>query len=153
MKYLALIIILFGAILFFNNTKENNELKVSQEIDNSKDIKEVVTSEYTAQFKQMGEVEVEVTPIKLGPGQDMVFNLTLNTHSVELSYDYKNIAWVEDNLGNEYKPQEWSGGEGGHHLEGELLFDELTSDSKNAKLIIDGIDGEITEFEWELKRG
>jgi len=105
---------------------------------------------YESQKKSMGEVDVEVTPIKLESGQPIQFSLSFNTHSVDLSYDYTKIISAQDDKGNKYKATSWSGGNSGHHLEGELKLEELQEGASEVFLFLDGIDNEKGEFLWEL---
>lgn len=98
----------------------------------------------------MGAVDVEVTPVSITPQADIVFKLSLNTHSVDLGYDYTQIATLTDDQGNSYKPSRWTGESGGHHLEGELIFPPLSNKPKELILKLDGIDNESEIFIWQL---
>lgn len=100
--------------------------------------------------KTMGVVSVEVTPISIEPGEKVTFDLVMNNHSVDLGYDYTQIATLTDDHGNTYKPEEWTGNSGGHHVSGQLIFPALINEQKQLTLTLDGIDDQTDEFSWEL---
>ncbi|MFZ5425117.1 MAG: hypothetical protein ACOZAO_04950 [Patescibacteria group bacterium] len=93
----------------------------------------------------MGAVNVQVTPLSTSN-----FEITLNTHSVELDFDLKKIITLTDNEGNEYQPVSWSGDRGGHHLSGELQFSTMNPQATTIFLTITEIEGEVLKFEWAL---
>jgi len=99
-----------------------------------------------------GSVTVEVTPTALEIGKPIVFEISMNTHSVDLSDDMTKIVILRDDTGKEYTPTAWEGGEaGGHHRGGTLKFAALTSKPKFVELVIKGL-AKIPErvFRWEL---
>ena len=102
------------------------------------------------QTKQVGVVEVEVTPKQLNHGREMVFTIVLDNHSIDLNYDYTKIAAVVDNEGNIYRPITWTGVGSGHHVSGDLVFDKLSKNASSVGLNIKGIDGKMVNFEWKL---
>ena len=105
---------------------------------------------FTAQSSDRGEVSIEVTPVVLEPEKEAKFNLVFNTHTVELDYDLLKASSLSDDKGNIIKPISWSGGSGGHHLNGELVFPSLSAKAKSAKLIIVSISGFDRSFIWNL---
>lgn len=75
------------------------------------------------QIKDENSVTVEVTPLNItGSGSTLDFQLDLNTHSGDLSYDLTKVAVLRDDLNKEYVPAAWDGSNGGHHVEGVLKF-------------------------------
>ncbi len=99
-----------------------------------------------------GSVTVKVTPLALGLEQPLVFDLAMDTHSVDLSDDLTKIVIVRDDAGKEYAPIAWEGaGPGGHHREGKLKFAALTGKPKYVELVIKGL-ARVPErvFRWEL---
>jgi len=68
-----------------------------------------------------GGVVVQVTP-EVTVGDRLVFDVSLNTHSVDLSYDYRALASLRDDQGHTYPAASWDGGSGGHHQTGKLVF-------------------------------
>ena len=102
------------------------------------------------QRQTMGAVEVQVTPVRLEANVQPVLKLELNTHSVELDFDLIKIMQLTDDLGNSYKPLEWNGGSGGHHLAGEFSFENLKSEAQTLSLTLSEIDGQTAEFMFEI---
>lgn len=81
----------------------------------------------------------------------MVFSVYLNTHSVDLSYDFKEIINAEDDQNNVYEAIGWTGRKGGHHLRGQIEFEPISQNAQKILLVIEGIDGQKEVFEWSLK--
>lgn len=149
-KYFFIImLVLGGAIIFGLSIGPQRRSTNSNPSVLAKDVQSESTS-LAPQSKSMGAVEVEVTPAAVNPEGKTVFKLTLNTHSVDLDYDYTNIATLSDNVGNTYKALEWTGELGGHHLQGELIFEPLSDNAQSITLEIDGIDNQSASFTWEL---
>jgi hypothetical protein len=68
-----------------------------------------------------GEIEVTATPQTAETGT--VIRVVFDTHSVDLDFDPLAIATL-DTGGREVRAGAWDGaGPGGHHLEGDLVFD------------------------------
>jgi len=75
-----------------------------------------------------GAVTIDITPLNLDrPGATLDFEVELNTHSVDLSYDLSKHA-VFRSRGKEVAATQWSGGSGGHHVSGRLSFPATTAD-------------------------
>jgi len=98
-------------------------------------------------------VRVDVKPIQLAAGKPAVFEIRLNTHSVNLAYDIAQISSIEDSQGKVYKATAWKGSSpGGHHRRGTLEFPGLKGNPQTIKLIIRGIaDVPTRVFEWKLE--
>lgn len=145
-KILILILVIAGfSILIFRGQKSIN-IPQKEIIPSG----QTVVKTYEDKEDLQGEVIVTVQPLKLGGGENTVFQVSLETHTVELDKDLKNISVMIDNKENEYKPIGWTGGAGGHHISGNLVFPILPEDAKSVKLIIKGIDGFDRNFEWGL---
>lgn len=142
--FVGLVVLVFVFGLKGNSSKNEGQTVLSNEV--------AATPSYELPelIKQAGAVEIKVKPSQLEVGKDIIFTVTLDTHSVELGYDLAELASLEDNLGNNYQPNAWSGGKGGHHLSGKLTFTKLKTGAKNLKLNIDGIENQQVVFEWEL---
>jgi len=141
-------VIVFGVFLFKGARGDDRSV---QGVETQALVNDIETIDVLgSQTKSVGAVEVEVTPLSMKSGSNVVFDVSLNTHSVELDYDYTEIAYLEDNLGNKYKAVEWTGEKGGHHLGGSLSFDALEQKSTSVVLTISGIDGQDAAFEWKL---
>ena len=100
---------------------------------------------YDAKRGEMGAVMLEITPLDA-----RTYEISLNTHSVELDFDLAKIISLEDNLGNAYEADSWSGESGGHHLTGLLIFPPISSEARSVKMVVRGIENEVLDFEWTL---
>lgn len=145
--FFIILLVLAGVVVFGISAKQKQEASAttSPTIETN-----VQASGISSQSKTMGAVEVEVKPVSIQPGKDIVFELSMNTHSVELNYDYTQIAMLADDSGNTYKPATWTGGNSGHHLSGQLIFTPLNGDPKQLTLTLEGVDNETEDFSWQL---
>ncbi|MBI2086128.1 hypothetical protein HYT74_02185 [Candidatus Daviesbacteria bacterium] len=93
-----------------------------------------------------GPVSVTVTP----KGWD--FDITLNTHSEELSEDLVAVSELVDDQGKSYKPVSWEGSPpGGHHRNGVLKFNPISPKPKSLELKIKNVAGVVERsFKWDL---
>lgn len=105
---------------------------------------------FAPQTDSQAEVTVEVAPKSLGVGKEVVFEVSLNTHSVALDQDFSKTSKLVDDLGNQYQVFSWSGGSGGHHLSGDLTFPKISGQAKSVELTISGIGGVERVFRWVL---
>ena len=147
-KLFFIISFLFAGVIILGISAKQKQ-KISA-ITSQSEESSLQTSLLAPQTKTMGAVEVEVKPISTQPGEATVFELTLNTHSVELSYDYTQIATLADNQGNFYKPVKWTGESSGHHLSGELIFASLDENTQQLTLTLEKVDNETEDFTWKL---
>ena len=100
-------------------------------------------------------VTVEVTPLNLDDKSAATFDFTvaLNTHSVDLNYDYKSIATLSNDVGDKVQAIKWDGPtSGGHHVSGTLKFPALKNRGQVWTLTLRGIGG-VPErtFTWMVK--
>lgn len=149
MKSVYIGIFLLVGVIFIITIRDKSFF-ASREITQVESVIGDEEEKYNAQTKQVGSVEVEIKPENLVPGQKILLNITLNTHSVDLGYDYTKIITAKDDKGNEYKALKWTGGESGHHLTGELVMEELSEDAGAIRVNLEGIDNQKEVFEWEL---
>jgi hypothetical protein len=110
----------------------------------------IVKATLRTQNQTLGAVTVGVTPKTLVLDQPVVFTLAINTHSVDLNYEYTDIASLSDNTGHTYQAVEWTGDSGGHHLIGDLVYESLSSEATSVTLILSGIDNQSASFSWEI---
>lgn len=144
----SIVVLSFVAIKLFGG---NTEKKVLGKANETEVINQVTkTSNLEPQLVEMGAVTVKLTPVQLEPNKEVVFNLELNTHSVELAYDYTKIMKMYDQSGNNYLVKEWTGGNGGHHLSGQLIFEGLKDGVNSVILDIEEIDDQSSSFSWDL---
>jgi hypothetical protein len=107
---------------------------------------------------EQGAVIVEVTPLNLGtPADTLEFDVSMNTHSVDLSMDLAQLATLSTDAGLTVQASKWDAAPGGHHVSGKLLFPSM-QDTKSIlegasklTLTIINVDATSRIFEWELK--
>ena len=145
--FFIILLVLAGAVVFGLTTKPKQKLAATT---SAKAELSDQSSTLASQTKTMGTVEVEVTPISVVSEKDTVFELSLDTHSVELNYDYTQIAVLTDDRGDSYQPTQWTGGSSGHHLQGELIFEPLSENPNQLTLTLEGIDNKSEAFTWQL---
>lgn len=84
----------------------------------------------------------------------------MDTHSVDLdTYDFRQLALLYNDQGQEVQPNRWDAPEGGHHREGTLSFpteaadgsEVIRPDTHKIELVIRDVAG-VPErrFEWTL---
>lgn len=106
-----------------------------------------------------GAVTIDVQPVNLSnPGDTLEFDVSMNTHSVNLNMDIATLATLTTDNGNTAQGEAWDGGAGGHHVSGMLSFPA----SVNGKSILDGastltltiknIDAPERVFTWSLSK-
>lgn len=111
-----------------------------------------------ARSDAQGAVEFVVKPLNLGAaGATLDFDVSMNTHSVDLGWDLAAQSLLTTNTGLEVMGQSWPVGSG-HHYEGTLSFPVLTADGAPllegaATLTLTIRDTDVPErvFTWELE--
>ena len=101
-----------------------------------------------------GAVTIKVKPLNLGDKEaaTIVFDVTMDTHSVNLNFDLSKLSILRNNNGTGVMPSAWSAPRGGHHVEGKLIFPAGDiKDWKSLILVIKNVEG-IQEriFTWDL---
>lgn len=103
------------------------------------------------QTNSEGNVEIVVQPKSIrSDSPTWNFDVSLETHSVELSQDLVQVSELANETGTAFKPIAWEGDPpGGHHRKGTLIFKPITPMPKTLKLTIRTI-GEIPTrtFQW-----
>jgi hypothetical protein len=105
-----------------------------------------------------GAVTVEVKPENLSnPGETIVFEISMSTHSIDLSMDMATLATLTTDDGRTVQASLWDAPRGGHHVEGKLSFPA----SVDGKPILDGatkltltikdVDAPERLFAWDLR--
>lgn len=107
---------------------------------------------------EQGAVIVQVTPLNLGlPADTLEFDISLNTHSVDLSMDLAVLSTLTAGTSVSIQPVSWEGPRGGHHVQGKLTFPamqdgrSILEGASKLTLTITGVDAPSRIFEWELK--
>ena len=152
---LALIIIIF--VFIWAGRRASNQWASSVENINELSSKNNATAllesnEYQTQTNSQASVSVEIMPKQLGLKQGRnIFEVSLDTHSVDLDFNFTKIIVLKDDLGNLYPALEWTGGQSGHHLSGDIIFPAISEQAKSIELQMNDINGVDRIFEWTLK--
>ena len=106
------------------------------------------------QTKDEASVTVAVTPLNLNDksAATLDFKVALNTHSVDLSYDYQAIATLSSDAGEKVQAVKWDGPtSGGHHVGGTLSFPTIKNRGQTLTLTLRGI-ANVPErtFTWKV---
>ena len=99
-------------------------------------------------------VTVDVKPMQFAAGKPARFEVSMNTHSVDLGVDLIAVSTLTDDQGKEYRPVSWDGpGPGGHHRSGVLEFPVLEGTPRSVTLVIRDI-AKVPErvFQWDLEK-
>jgi hypothetical protein len=111
-----------------------------------------------ARSDTQGAVGFVVTPLNLAaPGATLDFDVSMNTHSIDLGWDLAARSRLVTDTGLEVSGQSWPVGSG-HHYEGTLSFPATTAEGQSLldgaarlTLSISGTDVAERLFTWELK--
>jgi hypothetical protein len=106
---------------------------------------------------QQGMVVVVVTPTNLGtPADNLEFEVSMNTHSVDLSMDLATQATLTTDAGLTVSASTWDAPRGGHHVSGKLIFPatqngtSILQSATKLTLTITNVDVPTRVFEWAL---
>jgi hypothetical protein len=100
-----------------------------------------------------GSVTFAIKPINLGNGASTLdFDVSMNTHSVELNFDLKQLAVLKTDTGAEVKPSAYQVGSG-HHVESKLSFPaDKIAGARMLTLILKNVSGVAERiFTWNLQ--
>lgn len=105
-----------------------------------------------------GAVTVIVKPIDLNNSPDTLsFEVTLNTHSIDLSMDLAALATLMTDTGQSVQATLWDAPLGGHHVSGTLSFPAsidgkpILDGAVKLTLIIKDVDAPERTFTWDLE--
>lgn len=100
-----------------------------------------------------GGVTVTVTYLDSKAGNDLRFQVVLDTHSVNLDgYDLKTITVLRDDTGKSYLPTEVENKGSGHHREVTVIFPKVSSEAKRLEIVIKDIAGmKERAFNWDVQ--
>ena len=107
-----------------------------------------------------GMVTVELTPENLNdPGDSLVFDVAMNTHSVNLGMDLSKLATLTTDTNQSVPASGWDGPkEGGHHVSGKLTFPAenngkpVLEGAKQVTITITDVDAPSRVFTWQLSQ-
>lgn len=104
-----------------------------------------------------GAVTVEVKPLNLDkPGDTLVFDVSMNTHSVDLSMDLVELAVLSTDTGKTVQAVQWDAPRGGHHVAGKLSFpttldgNSLFDGARSITITIKDVYAPARTFTWQL---
>ena len=99
-----------------------------------------------------------VKPLDLNSSADKLsFEVTLDTHSIDLSMDLAALATLTTDTGMSVQAIVWDAPLGGHHVSGTLSFPAsveskpILDGASKLTLIIKGVDAPERIFAWDLK--
>ncbi|MEK7081204.1 MAG: hypothetical protein AAB902_02350 [Patescibacteria group bacterium] len=147
---LALILTFLGGFLFFYRSGPTKELVP---VVNQANQQTTTKQNWESKTDEQSAITVTVTPIDIFPrSKQWKFDISMNTHSIELDQDLTKTTVLVDNQGKEYRPIAWEGPVGGHHREGVLVFNAINPLPKYIELKIKNIGSSVTErlFKWDL---
>jgi hypothetical protein len=105
---------------------------------------------------EQGFVEVAISPINLNsPTTSLNFEVSLNTHSVDLSMDLASLATLDADNGMSVNASVWDAPSGGHHVSGMLTFpadvdgSAFLDDATRLTLTIWDVDAPERVFVWK----
>jgi len=115
-------------------------------------------SQELARSDTQGAVAVIVSPSSWTRDAEgtLEFEVSMETHSVELSMDLAQLATLETDTGLTLEALDWSGGEG-HHVTGVLRFPSATPEGRPLlqaatllTLTLRDVDAPARVFQWDL---
>ena len=116
-----------------------------------------LTHSNQTRLDEQGMVEVMIQPINLSsPGETLDFDVSMNTHSVDLSMDLTSLATLTTDTGKTAQALKWDAPAGGHHVSGKLSFPAkvdgslLLAGAKQLTLVIKDVAAPARTFVWEL---
>lgn len=150
-KVLIIIIILFSGLFIFNIFNNNDNKSEDKVIVNTEKEVKTIENKYTSKTDDQARVTVDVIPTILGVNESQnIFEVSFNTHSVEMDYNFSKTIILKDNLGNVYEALQWTGNRGGHHISGDIIFLALNSQASSVEININGVGGVDRIFKWDL---
>ncbi len=145
---LSVVAFLGGFLIFHQNRSAEQKAPTTNQASQQTNTKQKLESKIDDQ----ASVTVTVTPVDISSqSKEWKFDVVMDTHSVELDQDLLKIIVLVDDQGKEYIPINWEGPVGGHHREGIITFNQITSTSKSIELKVSGVGDVVRSFTWQLK--
>jgi hypothetical protein len=114
--------------------------------------------EQTVEVDEQGAVVMEVTPLNLNtPAEKLEFEISMNTHSVDLSMDLAQFATLTTDAGITVGAARWDAPRGGHHVNGKLLFpttvdgNPVLAGATDITIQIRDVDASLRTFVWHVQ--
>lgn len=159
------VVLMIGLVLAGFLAACGNELSASSltVVAVEEEANESVVVEQTAVFQtvvdKQGAVSVTVTPSDLRlVSSALAFEVTMDTHSVDLNMDLAELATVTTDNGRIVSATLWDAVPGGHHVSGELVFPAVVAGTAvlegatTVTLTIIGVDAPSRIFTWSLNQ-
>jgi hypothetical protein len=119
---------------------------------------ETITIQLAELIDKQGSVTVVVEALDLVAEQETInFEVSLDTHSVDLSMDLASLARLTTDTGQNVQAIAWDAQRGGHHVSGILKFPAIIDGkpvldgSSRLTLTISNVDAPERVFAWDLK--
>jgi hypothetical protein len=139
-----------------NQSPRNDLNEPVAEVDSGSSIGHSQWPDGETQQDSQGFVEVAVKPLNLNSPEDVLdFEVSLNTHSVDLSMDLAALAILTADNGLSVAASSWDAPVGGHHVAGILSFPlhfesaSLLENASHLTLTIHDVDAAERTFEWD----
>ena len=148
MNRTLLTILAAGALVLFGASAPLSNTAPSQ---TPAGVRQDAPSGIPPQTNSEGNIEVIVQPKNLSTSSSTwEFDVTLDTHSVELSEDMVKVSELVDDTGKVYQSFKWQGDPpGGHHRKGTLSFQAIAPVPRAFELRIKGLGGiPARSFQW-----
>jgi hypothetical protein len=151
--------ILCGGILLFllgsigYNLYQKNTDSVANVVTPETRTQVEVPNSYEEQVDENGPVTVTVKPIDISE-ESWDFEVTLQTHSVDLDMDILESVTLLDPEGEEILPDIWDGdAPGGHHRTGILMFQKIDPMPDEIRVLVKDVgEASLREFIWPTIR-
>lgn len=160
--FLFLLFIVVGLLAACGGTAANSEGDSSTPVvtENQATLESSGNTGFPTRSDEQGSVTFAVTPLNLdAPGETIDFEVTMDTHSVELSWDLAAQSTLTTDTGpgtDGVAGTNWPGGSG-HHVSGTLTFPVQTADgqpllegARTVTLMIRDAGAAERTFTWEL---
>jgi hypothetical protein len=112
---------------------------------------------YPTQSDAQGAISMDITPENLTQfGDKVIFDVSMNTHSVDLSMDLAKLASLSTETGKKVGAILWDAPRGGHHVQGKLSFPTLLDGKNlfdkagNITITIKDVGAKSRIFTWKL---
>lgn len=127
------------------------QIRGKQNNSDAADLIQRKTPVLTVKTNSENGLSVKATPIDFSWKKPVQIEIKFTTHQGDLNFDLTKNAVLINDKNQQYLPLSWSGGNGGHHLSGILVFPAISKETKNIKLIINNVyNTKERIFEWNL---
>ncbi len=163
MKNFILILILVSSLILTSCGSAPPAISSNQGIASAKSLatapSSVPGSGDLTRTDDQGMVSFSVTPVNLSsPGNTLDFEVSMNTHSVNLDMDVASLAALTTDKGITVQGTSWDGSSGGHHVSGTLSFPagvagkSILDGASTLTLTIKNIATPERMFTWNLNK-